>query len=90
MNRHMDIGWASQIESSRPTGRIANTGGDCGRAKPGAIDFHRVAGATSKVAWWVTMKVFRADRSGAETAKGAEQSTFIGGLIQRQRLHEGS
>ena len=24
------------------------------------------------------------------TAKGAEQSTFIGGLIQRQKLHEGS
>ena len=27
------------------------------RAKPGAIDFHRVAGATSKVAWKFTMKV---------------------------------
>ena len=33
---------------SRPTGQITNTGGDCERAKPGAIDFHRVAGATLK------------------------------------------
>ena len=36
---------------SRPIGRITNTSGDCGRAKPGAIDFHRVAGATSKDTW---------------------------------------